>query len=934
MRARDAADQEWFGPTKKARVAQAIEAARAAGGFAALLAGMGSSKSVAPADYADALLAQPEDARREAEAAAERIREGAPEIRLALMLECFPHRADWAAELARQRVAGARLTPYRDVLLSTLADGALLLEIVRLDGSSACVVDWARTAGEASVPVLAELLDLARYPNEEKSVARALACVGTKEAAATFAKHLRRQNVRPFATAFFAQFPHLAEEALGPLAAKKTQVAGVAKTILAGLSRARPAQVPPEEGAESSMDEAPEALRAPPWERKPKKRARRTVAHLEVPREPSRLHWRADARARWLASHFAHVTTWDEDEIRTFQSKVAGKETAYLSANLPKEIALPLFDAPPAHVDMWRETPVAFLAKWGEEALGGFLTAFETRNVECPATVLLQVESPRVAAALAKELARGRDMALQWLERFPEAGARGLVPIAVGAGPTRDGAERGLRHLARAGHAELVRRIAAALGDDARASVEEILGSEDPADVIKKPPKMPPAYRPEQLRAPQLRDGRALPREAVVRLDQLLRASALEWPHPAIAEVRAACDARSLAEHAWDLARAWDVDGGKDAQRWMRHAVAHLGDDEVVRRLTPALKGEGIAPMLGHIATDAALMELVTIHARVSQTAKKWPKYAWGVDRAIELIAAKRGLDEAEIEDRFVPVRALGDDGAVSLDLGARRWRVGFDASLSRVLVDEKGARAVGLPRTAKTGDDADKLAAAAATLADLDEDVGAIAARRVAAIERAMICGRAWELAAWRAAWADHPLLRHMARAVVWEARDDGGRALATFRLAEDGSLADVRDEAIALPDRATRVGVAHPATLTEGERAAWRELFVSYEILPPLDQLGRTPPAPGETYVRAPIAYDEATGRPLLAFGWLQPLKALFALPTCGGFATLQLAHTGAVEARAAWYEGGVRRPPAEAPEIARWELVRALEIASGAR
>ena len=50
-------------------------------------------------------------------------------------------------------------------------------------------------------------------------------------------------------------------------------------------------------------------------------------------------------------------------------------------------------------------------------------------------------------------------------------------------------------------------------------------------------------------------------------------------------EIREACEARSLAEHVWDVAKAWDLNGAKKTHLWMLHAIGHFGDDEVVRRL-------------------------------------------------------------------------------------------------------------------------------------------------------------------------------------------------------------------------------------------------------------------------------------------------------------------------------------------------------------
>jgi hypothetical protein len=83
----------------------------------------------------------------------------------------------------------------------------------------------------------------------------------------------------------------------------------------------------------------------------------------------------------------------------------------------------------------------------------------------------------------------------------------------------------------------------------------------------------------------------------------------------------------------------------------------------------------------------------------------------------------------------------------------------------------------------------------------------------------------------------AGHPLVGHIVRRLVWLA-EDGGKATA-FRVAEDGTFADVDDDVITIADSAT-VGIAHPVDL-DGSLAAWSEVFADYEILQPFPQLGR---------------------------------------------------------------------------------------------
>ena len=88
---------------------------------------------------------------------------------------------------------------------------------------------------------------------------------------------------------------------------------------------------------------------------------------------------------------------------------------------------------------------------------------------------------------------------------------------------------------------------------------------------------------------PRLHDGRALGDDAIERIFEMLALSQIDQPYAGIDDLRRACEPRSLAEMAWDLAAL--ADGGGRASRarvypeWMRRALTHLADDEVIRRL-------------------------------------------------------------------------------------------------------------------------------------------------------------------------------------------------------------------------------------------------------------------------------------------------------------------------------------------------------------
>ena len=100
------------------------------------------------------------------------------------------------------------------------------------------------------------------------------------------------------------------------------------------------------------------------------------------------------------------------------------------------------------------------------------------------------------------------------------------------------------------------------------------------------------------------------------------------------------------------------------------------------------------------------------------------------------------------------------------------------------------------------------------------------------------MVTGRRWSGAEFRALFVEHPLMRLLGRRLVWGEDDGAGALRATFRIAEDGTFADVADERF-VPG-AGAISLVHPVNLGP-ELARWAEICHDYEIIQPFPQVGR---------------------------------------------------------------------------------------------
>jgi Domain of unknown function (DUF4132) len=489
---------------------------------------------------------------------------------------------------------------------------------------------------------------------------------------------------------------------------------------------------------------------------------------------------------------------------------------------------------------------VALVARHGLAALPGFLSHerlshLDYEGADDQLAAIFSFHSPRIALLVARIAARRkkhRRAARAWLDAHAAVAVLGLIPAAVGPlGPDRDEAEAALLALAEAGHAEAVQAAGERYGAEPARVIAELL-ARDPLSVRQTPPKLPGFLRTQSLPALRLASGKLLPASASAALLEMLSLSSLDTPYPGLSRLPE-LDPASLGEFALALLEQWLLADSPGRYEWMLHAAVHFPSAESERRLSglardwarrDKAKAERACMALAALASDAAFMHL----GHIAETSR-FVQLRKVVQGLLDEAAGARGLSRDELEDRTVPDLGLDAAGKLHVSFGKRQFTASLDAALALVLKDENGQLLRGLPR--KTKEDDPKLAAQGLErLKALRTDADAIAARQIRRLERVMVRKRRLPLADFRERVAAHPVLASIARALVWQVVGPG-RAQ-SFRIAEDGSFADVKDEALALSDGS--VTVAHPLELG-AEVRSWASLFADYEIIQPFEQLAR---------------------------------------------------------------------------------------------
>jgi hypothetical protein len=199
-------------------------------------------------------------------------------------------------------------------------------------------------------------------------------------------------------------------------------------------------------------------------------------------------------------------------------------------------------------------------------------------------------------------------------------------------------------------------------------------------------------------------------------------------------------------------------------------------------------------------------------------------------------------LSAEQLADRVAPDLGLGAAGTLVLDFGPRRFAVSLDQGLRLRISDEAGKPLRTLPKPG-VKDDATLAAEAVRTFNALKKEAGSVVSEQISRLEYALWARRRWSAEEFRELLVMHPLLRLLVRRLVWAVFDGdasaAGAAVGAFRVAEDGTFADVHDDAYAPPGDAA-IGVAHPLDLGDG-LAAWSGVLADYDILQPFPQLDR---------------------------------------------------------------------------------------------
>lgn len=360
---------------------------------------------------------------------------------------------------------------------------------------------------------------------------------------------------------------------------------------------------------------------------------------------------------------------------------------------------------------------------------------------------------------------------------------------------------------------------------------------------------LPDWLTPDRL-PPLTIDKRQLLPMHITTILRALKLSAVDKPYPLIEKLKSHSDPYLLDQLVWEVNQLWQTQGSPGQYRFVISFIYILGSDALIHKFTPTIlkwvktrqekrryreRVMVAVDSLALLATNTAYAELESMRP----TFAKYQVYRYMIDDAVERIANRRELSIAELGDYAVPTCGLTSDGETTFDYGHRSFTFMVSSDLAPMVVDDSGKQRKTLPKPGKR-DDASRADAAYQRWQSIRKQIKQVGKLQALRFEQAMIDERRWRYAQFNDVILHHPLLRHMARALVWGIFDEQQRVQSTFRPMLDGRLLDVHDEPLQ-PELTDAIGLVHPLHLDDETRQAWQNVLHDFEIIPSFAQLGR---------------------------------------------------------------------------------------------
>ncbi|HEU0097432.1 MAG TPA: DUF4132 domain-containing protein [Allosphingosinicella sp.] len=268
-------------------------------------------------------------------------------------------------------------------------------------------------------------------------------------------------------------------------------------------------------------------------------------------------------------------------------------------------------------------------------------------------------------------------------------------------------------------------------------------------------------------------------------------------------------------------------------------AVGPLLADYALKRCYVTVPNQGIrAEKLGNaclwvlaaMPAGTGVPYLARILART-----RYPKIRARIDEKLNQAAAAAGLSRSALDELTVPGHDLDPEGELHVPVGG-----------GKAVIKVEGARDVSVSWLSDSGKplkspsaamkaDKDRMRSVRDSAKEIEADLGTLVVR----LQRLYLEDRRWPAGLWLERYLDQPLVRTLARRLIWWVEPEDGGAVSALPGEAGGAMLDVAGKPVPL-DGAT-IRLWHPIEAQVGEVEAWRDRLEALEITQPFAQAWR---------------------------------------------------------------------------------------------
>ena len=288
-----------------------------------------------------------------------------------------------------------------------------------------------------------------------------------------------------------------------------------------------------------------------------------------------------------------------------------------------------------------------------------------------------------------------------------------------------------------------------------------------------------------------------------------------------------------------------DPEGKK--YHWLLFLVGFLGTDKDVPEIEKQIRiwkksdykrSIRMVEVLKQIGTNFALSVMYDVYTKSSS--------GWSIrektQEILTAIAEEKGVSLIDLQDIVVPDFGLAE-GNLELDTGARKFSVNLNHDLSLSVTNQQTGKVTKTLPKANSEESGAKRKAVEEEFKKLNSNIKKVAKAQGPRLEVSLFCERSWPLEFWKELYQQHPILRKLGQALIWQTRETSK----SFRVSEDYSLIDAESDVISL-NGVENILLWHPFDRKKEEIELWTEHFEDYELIPIIDQLHRLSTLPEE--------------------------------------------------------------------------------------